>query len=49
MIFFIAVYSVLTLEQPHVKEFLVEASKSGPINYSFIKPKDCISGKLKDS
>ena len=49
MIFFIAVYSVLTLEQPHVREFLVEASKSGPIKYSFIKPEDCISGKLKDS
>jgi len=41
MIFFIAVYSVLALEQPHVKEFLVEASKSGPIKYSFVKPKDC--------
>ena len=33
MIFFIAVYSVLALEQPHVKEFF-EASKSGPIKYS---------------
>ena len=49
MIFFIAVYSVLTLEQPHVREFLVEASKSGPIKYSFVKPKDCSTGKLKDS
>ena len=49
MIFFIAVYSVLTLEQPHVKEFLAEASKSGPVKYSFVKPKDCSSGKLKDS
>ncbi len=49
MIFFIAVYSILTLEQPHVKEFLVEASKAGPIKYSFVKPKDCSSGKLKDS
>ena len=49
MIFFIAVYSILAFEQPHVKEFLVEASKSGPIKYSFVKPKDCISGKLKDS
>ena len=49
MIFFILAYSVLTLEQPHVKEFLVEASKSGPVKYSFVKPKDCSSGKLKDS
>ena len=49
MILFIAVYSVLALEQPHVKEFLVEASKSGPIKYNFVKPKDCSTGKLKDS
>ena len=49
MIFFIAVYSVLALEQPHVKEFLVEASKSGPIKYSFIKPKECHTGRYKHS
>ena len=49
MLFLLAVYSLITLEQPHVKEFLVEASKSGPVKYSFVKPKDCISGKLKDS
>ena len=49
MIFFIAIYSALVLEQPHVKEFLVEASKSGPVKYSFVKPKDCLSGKLKNS
>ena len=49
MLFLLAVYSLLTLEQPHVKEFLVEASKSGPVEYSFVKPKDCSSGKLKDS
>ena len=49
MIFFIAIYSALALEQPHVKEFLVEASKSGPVKYSFVKPKDCLSGKLKNS
>ena len=49
MIFFIAVYSLLALEQPHVKEFLVEASKSGPVKYSFVKPTDCSSGKLKNS
>ena len=49
MLFLLAVYSLLTLEHPHVKEFLVEASKSGPFKYSFVKPKDCLSGKLKDS
>ena len=49
MIFFIAVYSVLALEHPHVKDFLVEDSKSGQVKYSFVKPKDCVSGKLKDS
>ena len=49
MIFFIAVYSILAFEQPHVKEFLIEASKSGPVKYSFVKAKDCLSGKLKNS
>ena len=49
MVFFIAVYSVLALEQPHVREFLAEASKSSPVKYSFVEPKDCSTGKLKDS
>ncbi len=49
MIFFIAIYSALTLQEPHVREFLVEASKSGPVKYSFVKPKACSSGKLKDT
>jgi hypothetical protein len=49
MIFFIAIYSVIALQEPHVKEYLVEASKSGPAKYSFVKPVDCSSGKLKES
>ena len=49
MIFFIAIYSVIALQEPHVKEYLVEASKSGPAKYIFVKPVDCSSGKLKDS
>ena len=49
MIFFIAIYSVIALQEPHVKEYLVEASKSGPAKYSFVNPVDCSSGKLKDS
>ena len=49
MIFFITMYSLLVLEQPHVKEYLVEASKSGPAKYSFVKPVDCSTGKLKDT
>ena len=49
MIFFITVYSILALQEPHVREFLVEASKSGPIKYSFVKPKNCLSGKYKDT
>ena len=49
MIFFVAIYSILALQEPHVKEFLYEASKSGPIKYSFIKPVDCSSGKLKNT
>ena len=49
MIFFIAIYSVIALQEPHVKEYLVEASKSGPAKYSFVNPVDCSSGKLKES
>ena len=49
MIFFAAIYLILSLEEPHVKEFLNEASKSGPIKYSFVKPVDCSSGKLKNT
>ena len=49
MIFLIAIYSILALEEPHVKGFLVEASKSSQIKYRFVKPIDCSSGKLKDS
>ena len=49
MIFFVAIYSILALQEPHVKEFLNEASKSGPIKYSFVNPVDCSSGKLKNT
>ena len=49
MIFFVAIYSILALHEPHVKEFLNEASKSGPIKYGFVKPVDCSSGKLKNT
>ena len=49
MIFFVTIYSILALQEPHVKEFLNEASKSGPIKYSFVKPVDCSSGKLKNT
>ena len=49
MIFFITVYSILALQEPHIREFLVEASKSGPIKYSFVKPKNCLTGKYKDT
>ena len=49
MIFFITIYSILALEDPHIKEYLVEASKSGPAKYSFVKPVGCSTGKLKDT
>ena len=49
MIFFVAIYSILSFQEPHVEEFLNEASKSGPIKYSFVKPVDCSSGKLKNT
>jgi hypothetical protein len=40
---------MLVLEEPHVKDYLIEASKSGPAKYSFVKPVDCSTGKLKDT
>ena len=49
MICFIALYSVLTLQEPHVKNFLIESSKSGEFIYGFVKPVDCQSGKLKNT
>ena len=49
MLFFIALYSILTLQEPHVKNFLIESSKSGKFEYSFVKPVDCQSGKLKNT
>ena len=49
MIFFIAFISMMALEEPHVKNFLVEASKSGSIEYEFVKPVKCKSGKYKDT
>ena len=49
MIFFVAIYSILALKEPHVKEFLNEASKSGSTKYSFVKPVDCSFGKLKNT
>lgn len=49
MIFFIAFISMLALEEPHVKNFLVEASKAGPVEYKFVKPVNCKSGKYKNT
>ena len=49
MIFFIAFISLVALKEPHIKKLLVEASKSGPIEYEFVKPVNCKSGKYKDT
>jgi len=49
MIFIITLYSILALEQPHVKNFLQEASKNEIYEYRFVKPVQCSSGKLKNS
>ena len=49
MILIITDYTILALQEPHIREFLVEASKSGPIKYSFVKPKNCLTGKYKDT
>ena len=49
MIFIITLYSIIALEQPHVKNFLQEASKNEIYEYRFVKPVQCSSGKLKNS
>ena len=49
MIFFITLFSILALEQPHVKNFLKAASENGQYKYAFVKPIQCSSGKLKNS
>ncbi len=49
MVFFIALFSIVTLEQPHIKNFLIEASKSGKNEYAFVKAINCKSGKLKNT
>ena len=49
MIFFIALYSILALEQPEVKNFLQEASKNGQYKYEFVTPVKCSTGKLKNT
>ena len=47
MIFLIMIFSVAALQEPHVKNFLIEASNAGPIEYEFVKPVKCKSGKYK--
>ena len=49
MIFFITLYSLIALQEPHVKKFLIQSSKTGKFEYSFVKPVDCQSGKLKNT
>ena len=49
MIFFITLFSIFALEQPHVKNFLKAASENGQFKYAFVKPIQCSSGKLKNS
>lgn len=49
MIFFIAIYSILALQEPNISNFLKEAYKNGKNEYSFIKPVRCESGKLRDA
>ena len=49
MIFFIMIYSIIALQETHVKNFLIVSSKSGKAEYRFVKPVDCQSGKLKNT
>ena len=49
MIFFVTIYSILALQEPHVKNFLIEASKAGSVKYVFVNPVNCTSGRLKNT
>ena len=49
MIFFIMIYSIIAMQETHVKNFLIESSKAGKAEYSFVKPVDCQSGRLKNT
>ncbi len=49
MIFFITIYSILALQDPHIKNFLINASEAGQYKYSFVKPVDCKTGQLKNT
>ncbi len=48
MIFFIVLYSLIAIQEPHVKNFLKESSKSVTFNINLLAV-DCKSGKLKDT
>ena len=43
------IYSIVALQETHVKNFLIEASKSGNAEYRFVKPVECQSGRLKNT
>ncbi len=47
MIFFITLFSIFALEQPHLKNFLKAASENDQYKYAFVKPIYCSLGKLK--
>ena len=49
MIFFIMVYSIVAMQETHVKNFLIESSKAGKAEYRFVKPVVCQSGRLKNT
>ena len=49
MIFFIMIYSIVAMQETHVKNFLIESSKAGKAEYGFVKPVDCQSGRLKNT
>ena len=49
MIFLIMIYSIVAMQETHVKNFLIESSKAGKAEYGFVKPVDCQSGRLKNT
>jgi len=43
------IYSIVAMQETHVKNFLIESSKAGKAEYRFVKPVDCQSGRLKNT
>ena len=46
---FFAIYAILSLENTHVKNFLIKSNHGGEIVYKSVEAKKCISGPRDDT